>query len=183
MKFLILILLISTVPYVHSQNPSNIDLSNKKKESKTLKDRIYYGGDVGLVLGKYTMIGAYPLVGYKFTSKLSSGIKMSYEYIKDSRYTQEYTTSTYGGSLFSRYRFIPQLYAHAEYAQMSYEFQTIIGKEREWVPFLFLGAGYSQAIGGRSWMNIQILFDVLQDDRSPYKAGEPFYSMGFGVGF
>jgi hypothetical protein len=51
------------------------------------------------------------------------------------------------------------------------------------VPFLFLGGGLSQQLGENSWMYVQILFDVLQDENSPYSSGEPFYSIGFGVGF
>jgi len=32
-------------------------------------------------------------------------------------------------------------------------------------------------------LNIQVLFDVLQNSNSPYNRWEPFYSVGFGVGF
>ena len=49
--------------------------------------------------------------------------------------------------------------------------------------FCLLGAGYSQNVGGNAWLNIQILFDVLQSDKSPYNNWEPFYSVGVGVGF
>jgi len=46
-----------------------------------------------------------------------------------------------------------------------------------------LGGGYSLPLGGRTSLNAQILFDVLQDDRSPYRNWEPFYSVGLSVGF
>jgi len=73
---------------------------------------------------------------------------------------------------------------HAEYAGYNYELYNELGESnREWIPFLFVGAGYSKRLGGRSWLNAQILFDVLQADHSPYKSWEPFYSIGIGVGF
>ena len=155
---------------------------NNRNENK-FNDRIYFGGNIGLMFGDYTLIGIYPLVGYKFTQKLSCGTKISYEYIHDKRYSTTYETSTYGGSLFSRYRIIPQIYTHVEFAEMNYELFYTFESKREWVPFLFVGAGISQPIGRNSWMNIQVLFDILQDEHSPYKKGEPFYSVGFGIGF
>jgi hypothetical protein len=50
------------------------------------------------------------------------------------------------------------------------------------VPYVFVGAGYRQSLGGAVWLNAQVLFDVLQDSNSPYSNWEPFFSLGFGVG-
>jgi hypothetical protein len=139
---------------------------------------------LGFSFGNYTMIAVRPLIGYKVTPKLSAGLKFSYEYIQDKRYSETYTTSNYGVSVFSRYRIVPQLYVHAEYAAFNYELYNPLGESnREWVPFLFVGAGYSQPIGGNAWLNAQVLFDVLQSSKSPYNDWEPFYSIGVGVGF
>lgn len=148
------------------------------------KNKLYYGGYLNLSFGRYTVIGAEPMVGYKITPRLSVGVKIRYDYIKDKRYSTTYTTSNYGGSIFARYRIIPALYLHAEYASYNYElFYANEESEREWIPFLFLGAGYSQRLGGNTWLNVQILFDVLQNNNSPYNRWEPFYSVGVGVGF
>jgi len=155
-----------------------------KPKQKTTKDKVYFGGNIGLTLGNYTMIAIRPMVGYKLTPKLSAGATLSYEYITDKRYETTYETSNYGGSIFARYRLLPQLYGHIEYAAMNYELFNPFGEsEREWVPFLLAGGGYSQNLGGRTWLNVQVLFDVLQDEKSPYKNWEPFYSVGVGVGF
>jgi hypothetical protein len=155
-----------------------------QQERPPLKSKLYYGGYINLSFGKYTVIGAEPMVGYKITPKLSAGVKIRYDYIKDKRYTSTYTTSNYGGSIFTRYRIIPALYLHAEYAAYNYElYYASEVSERKWIPFLFLGAGYSQRVGGNTWLNIQILFDVLQNSNSPYNSWEPFYSVGVGVGF
>ncbi len=154
------------------------------KQKSSFASKLYYGGTLGLSFGNYTRVGIYPLVGYKLTPKLSVGVKFAYEYISDTRYDQTYTYSNYGGSLFARFRIVPPLYVHIEYAQMSYDLYGADGlSNREWVPFLFAGAGYSKSVGGKAWVNVEVLFDLLQDENSPYNNWDPFFSVGVGVGF
>jgi hypothetical protein len=105
---------------VQQKNPTN-------QQQQFSPNKIYFGGNMLLTVGSYTRIGVYPLIGYKFTPKLSAGIKIGYEYISDNQWAEKYTTSNYGGSIFARYRIIPQLYAHMEYAQLSYELYTSDG--------------------------------------------------------
>jgi len=147
-------------------------------------NKMYFGGYVNASIGSYTAIGVEPLVGYKLTQKLSVGGKLSYEYISDKRYDEDYSASNYGFSLFSRIRVTQRLYAHTEYSAMNYKlFNETGGSDREWVPFLFLGGGLSQPISKNTWVTAEVLFDVLQNENSPYKSWEPFFSVGFGVGF
>jgi hypothetical protein len=153
----------------------------------------YYGGNIGFSFwNDYFYLGVYPLVGYKVTPILSLGAKVGYAYISDDRYEPfpALNTSNYGGSLFSRYRIIPQIYAHAEFAYWSYEnissFNTVnntYNTERYWVPYLLLGGGFSQNVGPNVWLFAEVLFDVINDENSPYESGEPFISFGAGVGF
>ena len=155
-----------------------------EKSKKNIKDNLFYGGYINLSFGSYTVIGIEPMVGYTINPKLSAGIKVRYNYIKDDRYAQSRTTSTYGGSIFGRYLVTPKFYAQAEAASYNYEYFYLGGgSEREWVPFLFAGGGFIQPLGERSWLNVQILFDVLQDEKSPYDDWEPFFSIGVGAGF
>ena len=154
----------------------------KPKQEKGQK--IYFGGNLGLTVGNYTRIGIYPLVGYKLTPKLSAGVKFAYEYIRDNRYSSSYETSNYGASIFARYRLIPALYVHVEFAEMNYELYNSLGESnREWIPFILVGGGYSKKLSQRTWLNAQVLFDVLQDERSPYSSWNPIFSIGIGVGF
>lgn len=156
----------------------------EKKDPRPIGERIYFGGNIGFSFGNYTRISVNPLIGYKFTPKFSGGVTFGYEYVRDKRYPKTYETNNYGMSLFTRYRIVPQLYAHAEYAWINYELFNSIGESsRETVPFFFVGGGYSQPLGGRTWLNLQVLFDVLQDERSPYKNWDPYITVGVGVGF
>lgn len=159
----------------------NISPANQiAKESK-----FYYGGYLNLTFGSYTALGIEPLIGYKINPKLSAGAIVTYEYIRDNGYSgYTYKASNYGASIFGRYRVIPQFYLHAEFKEMNYDSYYLIGQNnRIWVPFLLLGGGYSQQISRNTWMNTQILFDVLQNENSPYRNWTPFFNIGFGVGF
>ena len=155
-----------------------------KKQQPPIYQRVYLGGYASLTVGSYTRIGVYPLIGYKFTPKLSGGVKIGYEYVSDNRYGSRYTTNNYGGSVFARYRVLPKLYAHVEYEMINYELYNIDGtSNREWVPFLYVGGGYSQPIGRHVWLTAQVLFDILQDERSPYRRWDPVFSVGVAAGF
>lgn len=151
------------------------------------KDRIWFGGGLGLSFGSITNIAIEPMVGYKITrnGKLSAGIGISYQYFRDNRYTPSFETSVYGGRLFSRYRIIEQLFAHVEYNQLSFEVYDYYQARlyRRWVPFLLVGGGYSARLGGGTYLTAMVLFDVIQDAYSPYSSGEPWISAGVGFGF
>ena len=157
----------------------------RERSERPKENRFYYGGYLNLTFGSYTAVGIEPMVAYKITPKLSVGTIVTYEYVSDKTnpgYT--YTSSNYGASLFSRFRVIPQLYFHTEFSEMYYEsYQTGGYSSRYWVPFLFVGGGFSQQLSENTWFNTQILFDVIQNENSPYKNWVPFYSVGFGVGF
>ena len=155
-----------------------------KQQQAPAYKKIYFGGYMSLTVGSYTRIGLYPMIGYKITPKLSGGLKIGYEYVSDNRYSSNYKTSNYGGSIFARYRVIPRLYAHVEYEQINYELYNFDGtSNREWVPFLYVGGGYSQPIGRNVWLTAQVLFDVLQNERSPYNAWDPVFSVGVAANF
>jgi len=209
MKKLLLIFLISTfigtTSYAQVEEPEQVkdttQVENQqqapdqqqsnpyvKKEKNKGPSKWYFGGNLTFTFGSYTAIGIWPLAAYKITPKLSLGIQPGYEYLKYDNYGSSYETSNYGIRIFSRYRVIPQAYVHAEYATINYELQRPVdggGYEtyREWVPFLFLGAGFSQRLGGRTYAYVQVLFDVLNNENSPYGSGEPFWTIGVAAGF
>lgn len=169
----------------HAQNADSTFFDEPELEQSALdKSKIYYGGYLNMSFGTYTVIGATPLVAYKVNPRFSVGTQFTYEYVKDKRYADVYENSNYGISLFSRYRLMPQLYAHVEFSEMNYKlFYFDGGNTRQWVPFLWLGGGYSQPIAPNVWFNAQVLFDVINHEHSPYAEWDPYYSVGFGVGF
>lgn len=157
------------------------------EDSGRQASNVYYGGQIGLTFGDYFRVSIEPLIGYNVTPSLSIGGKARYEYVNDSRYSEDIIAHNYGGSVFSNFFLIKGLYAHAEFSYMSYQYQTEIHgeeykTEREWVPFVLLGGGYAHQISRSAFIFIEALWDVIQDDNSPYAAGEPFISVGVIAG-
>lgn len=154
----------------------------------------YYGGTVGFNFwSDYFYLSLNPLVGYQVSSKFSVGGKLQYAYINDQRYEGlELTSNNYGAGIFTRFRPIYQIYLHAEFDYASYEDYTVytplVGapyaeSERNWVPFLLLGGGLVQRVGPNAAVYVEVLFDVIQDENSPYENWDPIISIGGGVGF
>lgn len=151
------------------------------KQSST-QNRVYYGGSVSLAFSGAFRIGIYPMIGYKLSPKASLGAEVGYEYVNYDN--TDKSASNYGGSVFARYRVVPQAYGMAKFQAVSYEFFGITGdSSRETVPFLLLGGGVVQRVAPRTTAYAEVLFDVLQDESSPYESWEPFVNVGVGVGF
>jgi hypothetical protein len=145
-------------------------------------NKLYFGGYIGATFGSYTSVSVEPLVGYQLTKRLSLGGKFSYEYISDKRYDVDYSASNYGLSIFSRINLTQRLYSHFEYSAMNYKMYDEFGEsERTWVPFLYIGGGIFQPISRNTAFYVEVLFDVLQNENSPYADWEPFFSVGFTV--
>jgi hypothetical protein len=155
------------------------DLSASRTSSPS---PVYYGGSIGLGFGNGFRIGVFPLVGVRVTPQFSLGAQVGYEY---ANYNEpDADASNYGGAVFARYRIIPQLYLHGEGRYVNYElFDVADASTREWVPFILLGGGFVQRVSARTSAYVEVLFDVLQNDRSPYDSWEPSIRVGMAVGF
>lgn len=185
---LLALLATTTAPAVAQDEEDAIEEEDKEKDTRPLKDRLFFGGGLNLQFGTTTNIGIDPVVGYKIdrNNKWSVGVGGSYNYTRWNAYGANTGFSTYGYRTFTRYRLLPQLFAHAEFNHMNmvgYIDRATARLGRTWVPFLLVGGGYSASLGGRTYMTFTILWDVLQDPRSPYLRGTPFVGGGFAVGF
>ena len=150
------------------------------KAAQSEPQRVYYGGTVTLSFGSTTRIGVYPMIGYRLTPKISGGVEVGYEYVT----FDNHSTNNYGGSVFGRFHARRNLYAHAEYQTVNYEiFGPGNSSRREWVPFFLVGGGVVKPLGKNMSAYAEVLFDVLQDDKSPYGNWEPVVNVGVGVGF
>ena len=158
-------------------------------DQRTIGERLWFGGNVWLSFGTLTSVQLDPMVGYRVDQdgKFVVGAGPSYWYFEDKRYTPKYSYTGYGYRIFSRYRFIDQAFAHAEFLNFNVDGarNELVGPidQRFWVPHLLVGGGYVQRIGGRGGMYMQVLFEVLQDPNSIYYGMGPIFSIGGGVGF
>jgi len=193
MKNIILLMIFPFLVASPQTSYSDTNISNQPKEvQQSESSKWYYGGTVGFNFwGDYFYLSVNPLVGYQVSPKFSVGGKVHYSYINDSRSELgDFTSHNYGASIFTRYRPIYQAYLHAEFAYASYENSTSFNistksweSERTWVPFLLLGGGFVQNIGPNASVYAEVLFDVIQDENSPYEDWDPIISVGAGIGF
>lgn len=156
------------------------DKPQKKKSSFLQKTRL--GGYLGLQFGTITYVDVSPMLMYAFTQKLYGGVGFTYMYFKDKRYTPSYTSNTYGGRTFLQYLIWQGLFAHVEYELLNVDFfdPGTFEMGRTNLNNVFIGGGYRQVIGGRSFASITILYNLNDSMYSPYQ--NPLLRIGFGVG-
>ncbi|MCX6285957.1 MAG: hypothetical protein NTY96_02435 [Bacteroidetes bacterium] len=116
----------------------------------------------------------------------------------------DFSSNVYGGRVFLRYylrsifhSWIGNLFAHAEYEYLAYiqpfhsdpyngyiydPYNNRLSPGQSTVSYnsVLIGAGYSQPIGGRVFMDILILFNLNDAYYSPYS--NPVFRIGVGVG-
>ena len=83
----------------------------------------------------------------------------------------------------ARFDVIPAAYAKTEFSYLWYSdsYKGVdIGTTE--VPYLFLGGGYRQKISPTTYLEFEVMFDVLQDPNSQYDAWEPVFAVGVSVG-
>lgn len=196
-KTILLVLFIGLISYAQNNNPDSTKTNQPQQEvQQSQPSKWYYGGTVGFNFwGDYFYLSVNPLIGYQVSPKFSVGGKVQYAYINDSRYDPlELTSHNYGAGIFARFRPIYQVYLHAEFDYASYETNNVSynpitrqyssgDSERNWVPFLLLGGGFVQRVGPNASVYVEVLFDVIQDENSPYEDWDPIISVGGGVGF
>ena len=164
------------------------EMRQPPQEQGNFWDKIYIGGNFGLQFGSTTVVNLSPQVGYRVTEKFVPGIGVTYLYYNyrftntNTGKTYSYVTNVYGGSLFGKYFFTDNIFAHAEYEELNIEVNDIYLNKysRIWVPSLFVGGGYNQPLGQRGFIQLLVLFEVLQDRNSPYYRNNPVVRIGFG---
>lgn len=149
--------------------------ANEPQPKKPIRERLFFGGELGLQFGTITFINISPLIGYKITERLSAGLGPKYLYYRDKFFA--YSTSMYGGRVFVRYNITPAIFAHAEYEVLNLETYF---KRRENVESIFVGGGFRQRIGQKSFMALTALWNINESVYSPYV--NPIIRMEFIIG-
>jgi len=145
------------------------------------QQKLVFGGNIGLQIGSVTRIDLSPEVGYKITEQFVSGVGVTYEYYRWKLHN--YSTSLYGGKIFSRYYVMENIFGHAEFELLNLESEVfdpngIHGDiKRYWIQSLFVGGGYKQAIGKKSAFIITVLWNLNETPDSPYT--NPIIRFGF----
>jgi len=142
------------------------------------KDRIYFGGNVGLGFGnkgQYIYIEAAPLVGYRITDRFSLGNTFAYIYLKQSLYYSvggsprilNYQSHIFGISPFARMFLTDWFFLHGEYNIFNAHLIKIrqnpseLYTERGFIAYPLIGGGFVYRIGNRGGIMLMALFNPL----------------------
>lgn len=143
------------------------------------KDRVFFGGNLGLQFGSYTLVNLAPVVGLKITKQWSAGTRISYTYYRVNDGFSIFDDHLYGASLFSRYFIYRDVFLHAEYEQINGDWYG--NGERFNSESLMVGGGYLMRIGDKAGFQLSILFNILDGAAfSPYV--NPIIQGGFVYG-
>jgi len=184
-RFILIILFVAFVTGLQAQYQNT---SGQKREGTVKKDtrkkakprRWFAGGMLGAGFSSYSSyVQVSPLIGYQVTNAFQVGTRLTYIYNSyEVAPGQRVNLNHYGASLFARYVFWKGLFGQVEYEALNFDY---IEQQRQWINSLFIGGGYLQNIGGRGFASFAILFNVLDNQYSPYT--NPIIRIGFGVGF
>ena len=145
-------------------------------------NRWTFGGGIGVGFGSNSAFSlqAAPRVGYKITNDLEGGIVGSISW-----QTSDYYRSTMlGVGPFVNYYFARSFYVSAnlqhyfiDYKDKYYDF-----KDNREETALYLGGGYMQRIGGNSFMQLGLMYNVLWKENSSIFSSGLVPNIGFVIG-
>lgn len=174
-----------------SDSSDNIFKDNKKFDPR----RMVYGGNFGASFSSdYTFVDLSPLVGYRFTDRFQAGVGGTYLYSRVVYYYANPQTgaieafplssSIYGARMYGEYDIFKdllsgndRLFGHAEVEGLNVSYypngDPYAPTQRTWIGNYFVGGGYRQALGRRSFVNITVLYNLnynVNRDISPYSS-------------
>ena len=159
---------------VQSSNSKEPQYSTPPQSKKSFKERLYFGGYIGLQFGTYTSIDISPLIGYRVTPDFNVGIGVLYNYTSfDYGGTiGQHGYSSWGGRLTANYTLFNFIALGIEYQYRTVEVYNVLEQtfENQGVNILFLGGGIRQKVGGNTYMFLMAYYDVLQEEYSPYNS-------------
>jgi len=182
-KIILSIILSIIFGYSFSQEFGN---SSAREDEVEYKHTWVTGGGIGLQFGQVTMVDISPQVGYFVNEYLLVGLGLTYQYASDRTYANySFTTNVYGGSLFARFYmpFYKSIFLHGQYEYLLYNTNVFSPNlDYEWINVqnVLVGAGFRQHIGGRSGINIMVLWNLNQTDYTLYQ--NPIIRIGFDIG-
>ncbi len=180
---LLVILLISFADQTEAQYTKEDDKKNNSLSDLTFRDRVFTGGNLGFnIFQNYLFLDLAPIVGYRLTENMGVGVGLRYSLIRDLTYKTSW--SNYGGSIFARYKIIPQLFIHTEIeALRSYNFDLLSPNygNRAMAYMWFSGAGYSTGNGGGLNFSLMLLYDFIDHVNSPYQNAYLFGPSGLPI--
>lgn len=165
---------------------------NTREDAPPIKERLFYGGSLGLMFGTITDIQVSPVIGFWVLPRVAVAVGPTYRYYKD----QIDRTAIYGGRSYLQLVVIKDLssvlplgvhtgvFLHFEDELLS--LKTSFWKnpppymtDRFYVNTVLAGVGISQQIGRRSSLNFMVLWPLNDSGYNIYSKPEIKISFTF----
>ncbi len=152
---------------------------NARDEKPPLRERLFFGGSLGLMFGTYTDIDISPIIGLWVLPRLNIAAGPEFRYLK---YYDE-KANIYGGRVYSQFVIIKDLnnmlpmgvhlgfFLHGEYEFFQYDYTNGFDSQSTFIDVPLLGGGISQPLGRRASLNIMVLW-ALNDYYGIYSQPE-----------
>jgi hypothetical protein len=140
--------------------------------------RIFYGGNVGLLFWNSTYFSIDPIIGYRISNRISAGIGGNYAYFNSQMIN--FSCSTFGVNTFASYTVIKRLsdilpvsdngglllYGELNWINLKNYNQNVY-PEISWISSPLMGIAYQSPIGPKSYMVIMLLYNFNENRYSP----------------
>lgn len=188
--FFIFVYVINYATSIAQTDSTYFQLPQNKKESKKqssfqLSDKITFGGNFAFFTSNSsTFVDISPLIGYKLTNFILVGAGPVYNYYSEYQYGTRFTFDIYGVRAMGRIYFLESLFFQTGWDLLNrsiyvYNF-NVLQKDRIWVQNIWIGGGVRYIIGSNAYMFTSILFNLNQNNYSPYP--NPYIQIGFITG-
>jgi hypothetical protein len=155
-------------------------------EKPTFRERMFFGGGGSISFGTaFDYISISPLLGYKLTPKVATGLYLTYRYTNYKTYTPNVATTDYGVSPFIRLKVYGPFFLHTEYEYLNFEYPITSTETARASYSSFLGGGgFFQPVGNRAGLYASALynFSYQANGYSPYTS-PIIIRAGITVGF
>ena len=142
----------------------------------------FVGGGVGATFGTVDTISIAPLIGYHVIPRFDVGTQLFYQWVNDGRYSPTFESSSYGATLFARFRVWRALFLEGDYQYTNYEYLDVFNqKHRASYDAFLAGGGYAIPVGGKAAMYFSALYDFSYDSNDPYRAYDSPWRVQAGV--
>jgi hypothetical protein len=173
---LILLCIFTSFSMISGQNAKEDQFPFDQKDNNgtpSFKDRLFYGGNLGLQFGTITDIQVSPVIGYWLLPRVAVAIGPTYRYYKD----PSSETALWGAKAYVQLAVIQDLssviplgshtgiFLHAEDELLSlnsyfWKWPNPFTSERFYLNTVLVGGGISQHLGRRSALNFMVLWPL-----------------------
>ena len=170
-SILAILLLFSSLSVVSGQRT--------RQQAPPLRERLFFGGSLGLQIGTVTNIEVSPVIGLWVLPRVAVAVGPEYMYYQD----PYYSTSIFGGKAYTELVLLQDLnsiipvgihmgiFLHGEFESLSLEsevWNTAYSSGRFMLNTALAGGGISQQLGPRSSLNFLVLWVISGSDYGFY---------------